>query len=173
MTMRTTRVAGFPALVLPLLFCQHPLAPGSTAREGPALGMAAPPPAATATASPIAPEAWTPIAKANFPHEKHVEEQKIECVQCHHETNAKALTMPHQKYFEDFWIDCNICHRPKTAEALGPQACSACHRSHNGDIADETLSAKVVMHKSCWSCHEVGTGAAASATCKTCHTARS
>lgn len=171
MKMRTTRLAVLPALALPLLFCARPPLQGPMAREAPVLGMAAIPP--VVTASPLAPGAWTPIAKANFPHEKHVEEQKIECVQCHHETNAKALTMPHQKYFEDFWIDCNICHRPKTAEPLGPQACSACHHLQSGDIADETLSAKVVMHKSCWACHEVGTGAAASATCKTCHPARS
>ena len=30
-----------------------------------------------------------------------------------------------------------------------------------------------ILAKNCWSCHEAGTGASASATCKTCHPARS
>jgi DnaJ-class molecular chaperone len=77
------------------------------------------------------------------------------------------------EYFNDLWINCGTCHHKAGAEALGPQACSTCHHAKNGDIADETLSAKVVIHKNCWSCHEVGTGANASAACKTCHTARS
>lgn len=164
MKMRNTRLALLPALALPLLACLTSGSASPPMREA----TVAAKPAAAALAS-----GWTPIAKANFPHEKHVEEQKVECAQCHHETDAKALTMPHPKYFEDFWIDCNICHRPQSAGALGPQACSTCHHAQNGNIADETLSAKVVIHKNCWSCHEVGTGANASAACKTCHPARS
>jgi hypothetical protein len=31
------------------------------------------------------------------------------------------------------------------------------------------LSPKVVIHQSCWECHEIGTGEDASRNCKTCH----
>ncbi len=113
------------------------------------------------------------VPPAVFPHEKHAGEYGIECGTCHHETNAKPLAIPHMDYFDDLWIRCGTCHHKAGAEALGPQACSTCHHARDGDIADETLSAKVVIHKNCWSCHEAGTGASASATCKTCHPARS
>ena len=156
MKMRTACLAALPALVLPLLSCMGSPPPGPKGRELP--GMAA---------------GWAPIGKANFPHEKHAGEFEVPCVKCHHETNAKPLSIPHQNYFDDLWIDCGTCHHKAGAEALGPQACSTCHHARNGDIADETLSAKVVIHKNCWSCHEVGTGANASAACKTCHPVRS
>jgi hypothetical protein len=64
--------------------------------------------------------------------------------------------VPHPEYFHDFWIDCSTCHRKKGEAPLEPQACSTCHHERNGDLADETLSAKVVIHKNCWSCHEGG-----------------
>jgi len=98
-----------------------------------------------------------------------VEDFEIECVECHHEVNAAPLTFPHKDYFDDFWIDCTICHKETGTASLEPHHCSACHHSGNGNIADQTLSAKVVIHKSCWQCHETGTGAAASKTCADCH----
>jgi len=156
MKMRTACLAALPALAFPLLSC-----------------MGAKPPGPKASALPGMVTGWAPIGKANFPHEKHASEFGVECVKCHHETNAKPLSIPHMEYFNDLWINCGTCHHKAGAEALGPQACSTCHHSNNGDIADETLSAKVVIHKNCWSCHEVGTGANASAACKTCHPARS
>ncbi len=76
--------------------------------------------------------------------------------------------MPHDDYFEDFWIDCKVCHR-ESGVASEPQRCSNCHHSTPAGIADESLSAKVVIHKSCWGCHESGTGVAASAACSSCH----
>jgi Cytochrome c7 and related cytochrome c len=155
MKMRTACLALLPALLWPLSSCQ-----GS-----PPKGPPVPPAEGTVVLASMGP--------ANFPHEKHATEFEIECVKCHHETNAKPLSIPHMEYFNDLWIDCGTCHHKAGAEALGPQACSSCHHAQNGDIADETLSAKVVIHKNCWSCHEVGQGASASATCKTCHTARS
>ncbi len=169
MKMRTTCRSVLWALALPLVSCMpSPWQGLSAPRALPAIKAANPDllPAAPGTD-------WSPIGKASFPHDKHVTDFEIECVTCHHETNAKPLSIPHMEYFDDLWIDCGTCHRKAGAEALGPQACSACHHAQNGDIADETLSAKVVIHKNCWSCHEVGVGAAASATCKTCHTARS
>ena len=109
------------------------------------------------------------IAPAVFPHDEHVDDFEIECDECHHETNAAPLNVPHKDYFEDFWIDCKICHNEAGTTSMGPKGCSDCHHSANGNVADETLSAKVVIHKNCWECHDVGTGADASATCADCH----
>lgn len=169
MKMRTACLAVLPALALLVVSCMGAPSPGPAAQGSAAVAAAATqglPPAASA-------KGWSSVGPATFPHEKHATELEIECVKCHHETNAKPLSIPHMDYFDDLWINCGTCHHKAGAEALGPQACSTCHHSMNGDIADETLSAKVVIHKNCWSCHEVGTGAGASATCKTCHTPRS
>lgn len=162
MKMRTACLAAVPALAL--MFCtqrtpEGPLAP-SVATDA---SMSAVPSAATSATK-------ASIGPARFPHEKHFEELEIECVTCHHETNAKPLVFPHPRLLDDFWVDCSTCHRAKGEPPLEAQACSACHHSENGASGDETLSAKVVIHKSCWSCHEVGTGAAASVSCKGCHT---
>ena len=109
------------------------------------------------------------VGPATFPHQKHFEALAVECTACHHETNARALRMPHKKYFDDFWTDCRICHQRAGASAGMPQSCSACHHSSPTSIADETLSAKVVIHKKCWECHESGKGEAASKGCAKCH----
>lgn len=109
------------------------------------------------------------IGKAKFDHRFHVEDLTIECKACHHETNASTLRMPHKDYFDDFWIDCTICHKSAGAAASTPQSCSACHHRSPANIADETLSAKVVIHKKCWECHESGRGREASKGCATCH----
>ena len=103
-----------------------------------------------------------------FPHAMHYDDLGIECVSCHHETNAAELDMPHEDYFEDLWIDCRICHKPGQAASV-PLACSNCHHESPTDIADQTLSSKVVIHKSCWECHDVGRAEEASMACKTCH----
>lgn len=108
--------------------------------------------------------------EVEFPHALHGDDFGIECQECHHETMAQSLSTPHDEYFEDFWIDCAICHRP---EATGPspsRACGDCHHDSPRAMADETLSAKVVIHRSCWGCHEIETGATASEGCTTCHT---
>ena len=110
----------------------------------------------------------TVVGQVEFPHLLHVEDIEVECVECHHSTNAVELDMPHDHYFDDFWIDCKTCHVP----GAGPkreQACSECHHRKGTNISDESLSAKVVIHQSCWECHEVGTGAEASAACGDCH----
>jgi len=105
-----------------------------------------------------------------FPHLQHTEEFDVACEDCHHETNAAELNMPHDDYFDDFWIDCKICHHEGGTAKLQAQACSKCHHSSPTNIADETLSSKVAIHKNCWNCHEVGTGQEASASCQLCHT---
>lgn len=167
MNKRTAWLAVLPALALPLLLCLA--SPAASPTTPPAQTAADSTSPGSASAAAVR-EDFT-IGPAFFPHGKHARKFAIDCAECHHETNAGPLSFPHQEYFDDFWIDCSICHRD-SAVALEPQACSTCHHSPNGDIADETLSAKVVIHKNCWSCHDMGTGAKASSACKTCHAAR-
>ncbi len=104
-----------------------------------------------------------------FPHQQHYEDFEVECKTCHHEINASNFKLPHENYFNDFYIDCRICHHENKTVTLNAQPCSKCHHQKPTDIADETLSSKVVIHKSCWDCHEVGTGGEATANCKMCH----
>ncbi len=104
-----------------------------------------------------------------FPHQFHFEELEVECSDCHHETNAAKLQLPHDNYFDDFWIDCKICHHDSEVTGQVAQACSACHHDSPVNIADETLSSKVVIHQNCWGCHEVEKGAEASRSCALCH----
>ena len=110
------------------------------------------------------------LGEVEFPHLLHVDDLEIPCEDCHHETNATVLDVPHEDYFEDFWIDCTTCHHPSGEITQQPQACSSCHPASPRTIADETLSAKVVIHQNCWDCHDRGTGAEAFANCKDCHT---
>ena len=110
------------------------------------------------------------VGEVTFPHQEHFEDFGLECETCHHETNGAELRTPHEEYFEDSGIDCKICHRESGSATLTAQTCSNCHRSFPANIADETLSAKVVIHKSCWECHEVGRGVEASKNCGLCHT---
>jgi hypothetical protein len=107
------------------------------------------------------------IGQVLFPHSFHADDLGIECGDCHHEVNAQRLQMPHEEYFDDFWIDCRICHRAEVVRA--PGSCRDCHHGTPSTIADETLSSKVVVHKSCWGCHESGTGSEASRSCSFCH----
>lgn len=107
--------------------------------------------------------------EVSFPHQLHYEDFEVECKTCHHEINASKLKFPHEDYFNDFWIDCKICHNESGTATLKAKPCSKCHHKYPTSIADETLSSKVVIHKSCWECHEIGTGAEATTNCKLCH----
>ena len=108
------------------------------------------------------------VGDVTFAHQMHVDDFEIPCAECHHETDAVRLQMPHEDYLQDFWIDCTTCHHDSETPAC-PQACSTCHHSAPHTVADETMSAKVVIHQSCWKCHEVATGPDASRNCGTCH----
>ena len=108
------------------------------------------------------------VGEVTFAHQMHSEDFEIPCADCHHETNAVRLQMPHEDYLQDFWIDCTTCHHESETPAC-PQACSTCHHSAPHTVADETMSAKVVIHQSCWKCHEVAKGPDASRNCGTCH----
>lgn len=110
----------------------------------------------------------TVIGEVRFPHSLHADELGFECSDCHHETDAARLRTPHPEYFEDSWPDCGSCHAGNGT--LGaPRACGECHHASPASNADETLSAKVVLHRSCWGCHDSGTGEAASRSCGFCH----
>jgi hypothetical protein len=110
----------------------------------------------------------TAVGDVEFPHLLHIEDIEVECAECHHETKAAELDMPHEHFFDDFWIQCQTCHVPG-GEPMQEQACSKCHLRNHDNFSDETLSAKAVIHKSCWECHEAGIGSDASAVCGDCH----
>ena len=112
------------------------------------------------------------VGEVVFQHQKHVQDRSIDCVECHHQINAKKLKTPHPDYFKSSWINCEICHGESEATKEKPYACSGCHRSNPINIADETLSAKVVVHKQCWKCHQVGAGKEASKGCGFCHSGK-
>ncbi|MFC2086013.1 cytochrome c3 family protein [Bacteroidota bacterium] len=109
------------------------------------------------------------IGEVVFPHLEHSEDFDVACNECHHEVNATALDIPHESYFEDFWIDCETCHVDSDKPADDPLACSDCHHDRPSQISDQALSSKVAIHRNCWDCHEVGTGAEASKECTLCH----
>jgi hypothetical protein len=104
-----------------------------------------------------------------FPHDFHVTDVELECVECHHQIHAVDLDTPHPDYLDSSWINCQACHNPESETNKTYYKCSDCHHTNPDDITDETLSSKVVIHKNCWSCHETGTGVEASKGCVDCH----
>lgn len=109
------------------------------------------------------------VGEVHFPHKFHVEDLDLECMECHHQIHAKVLNTPHPGYLETSWISCQSCHNTNTADSKKYYKCSDCHHLNPANVADETLSAKVVVHKSCWKCHSSGTGVQASESCADCH----
>jgi len=106
------------------------------------------------------------VGNVLFPHNVHL---KFGCIACHHQIQAMELDTPHPDYLSSSWINCQDCHKT-TSDASGNFfKCSDCHHSEPENIADETLSSKVVTHKSCWKCHTTGTGMEASEGCADCH----
>jgi hypothetical protein len=106
------------------------------------------------------------VGDVRFPHKLHM---KMGCNKCHHQIHAEPLDTPHQDYLDSSWIKCEICHGADSETRSKYYKCSGCHHSDLENIADETLSSKVVVHKSCWQCHETGTGVEASERCSDCH----
>ncbi len=109
------------------------------------------------------------LGKAVFPHLEHVDDLDIECTTCHHEAHAPKLKTPHPQFFKDFWIDCSTCHHPEKAGDTKIRPCTRCHHRAPSNITDERLSSKVVIHKVCWKCHHIKTGADAAKNCGFCH----
>ena len=104
-----------------------------------------------------------------FPHDFHVTGVEMECVECHHQIHAVELDTPHPDYLMSSWINCQACHNPDSASDQVYYQCGECHHTDQDNIADETLSSKVVVHKSCWKCHDTRTGVEASQGCVDCH----
>lgn len=112
------------------------------------------------------------VGEITFRHQMHIKDLSIKCVDCHHQINARRLTTPHPDYFASSWINCKTCHDESGKIAQKAYVCSECHQTRPKDIVDETLSAKVVIHKQCWKCHEVSTGKEASKGCEKCHSGK-
>ncbi len=112
------------------------------------------------------------VGAVTFRHQMHFKDLGVKCTDCHHQINAKKLSTPHPDYFTSSWINCKICHDESEKIAQKAYVCSECHRASPTNIADETLSAKVVIHKQCWKCHGVGTGPEASKSCDKCHSGK-
>jgi hypothetical protein len=108
------------------------------------------------------------VGEVVFPHLRHTEEFGAECVACHHETVAANLAVPHPSYFDDFWVDCKVCHTGSAVPAA-ENRCGACHPDRPSGLNQEMLTAKVAIHRSCWSCHDRGIGSEASKQCLFCH----
>jgi len=106
------------------------------------------------------------VGNVLFPHKSHL---KLGCKKCHHQIQAEELETPHPDYLASSWINCQDCHKPDSETSGKYYKCSDCHHSEPTNIADETLSSKVVVHQSCWKCHKTGTGAKASEGCSDCH----
>ena len=104
-----------------------------------------------------------------FTHNRHVKEEDIACVECHHQIHARNLDTPHPDYMTSSWVSCKTCHDEGSDMNKKYYKCSDCHLTDSEDISDETLSSKVVTHKNCWNCHETGTGVEASKGCAECH----
>ena len=109
------------------------------------------------------------VGEVIFRHQAHLKDRAIKCAQCHHQINARELSTPHPDYLQSSWINCKICHDGAGKARQRVYACSECHPTNPIHIADETLSAKVVIHKQCWQCHPVGTGKEAGTGCAKCH----
>jgi Zn finger protein HypA/HybF involved in hydrogenase expression len=107
-----------------------------------------------------------------FHHQMHIKDLAIKCIECHHTINAKKLNTPHPDYFKSSSIKCETCHNESEKIKQIAYTCSSCHSTNPINIADETLSAKVVVHKQCWKCHQVSTGKEASTGCEKCHSGK-
>ena len=157
----------YAVTVILLALCAMPI---------PGMSQATEQPPATERETPAAPPAKRPrmpavitfessVGTVHFPHRVH---QKMGCQKCHHQIHAKDLNTPHEAYLTYSWVNCHDCHDESQNDS-SYYGCAKCHHSNLQNIADETLNAKVVVHKSCWKCHLSGTGAVASERCVFCH----
>ena len=138
----------------------HPVAGGEKAQSAASQAISGIPDIVTFAAS---------VGDVHFAHKFHVDDIGLECVQCHHQISAASLVTPHPDYLESSWINCHLCHDPRLKTDKTYYKCSECHHENPSNITDETLSSKVVTHKSCWKCHGSGTGVEASTGCPDCH----
>jgi len=131
--------------------------------------------ATTGDAAPPSPETihWSSsVGEVDFPHQMHAEDLGVSCDTCHHGIVAPKLALPHPDYFTGFWLDCSTCHTGSAtaSDVSSGHRCATCHPERpTGGAKVEMPTVKVAIHQSCWSCHEQGRGAQASAQCGTCH----
>ena len=81
---------------------------------------------------------------------------------------AANLALPHADYFDGFWVDCAVCHTGSATPAAAGR-CVVCHPERTSGLNLEMPTVKVAIHRSCWKCHERGTGSEASSQCGFCH----
>jgi len=112
------------------------------------------------------------VGEVVFHHQMHIKDLGVKCGECHHQINAKPLSTPHPDYFGSSWINCKACHGEAEKVAQKAYRCSECHETRPKNITDETLSAKVVIHKKCWTCHAAAPGKEASEGCAKCHSGK-
>jgi c(7)-type cytochrome triheme protein len=162
MTTRTATSSLLPiALVLLLL--------AGAAAAAPAADLTAEAPAPSSpTASPDTIRWASSVGEVVFQHKLHTEEFGAECVSCHHETVAASLELPHAEYFDGFWVDCAVCHTGSATPAAAGK-CVVCHPERTSGQNLEMPTVKVAIHRSCWKCHDRGTGSEASTQCGFCH----
>ena len=79
----------------------------------------------------------------------------------------KAMAL-HPDYFDGFWVDCKGCHTGGPTPAVEGK-CASCHPERVSGLNQEMPTTKVAIHRSCWSCHDRGTGASATKQCGFCH----
>ena len=108
------------------------------------------------------------VGEVVFAHQRHAEEYGAECVSCHHETVAANLAVPHPDYFDGFWVYCKGCHTGGPTPAVEGK-CASSHPERLSGHNQEIPTTKVAIHRSCWSCHDRGTGASATKQCGFCH----
>lgn len=139
---------------------------------------ASPPPAKTKVSAPDSGDLPSEIHISSsvgavvFRHQMHIKDLGVKCADCHHQINARTLNTPHPDYLKSSWINCTTCHSESGRVKQDVYNCSSCHQTNPMNIADETRSAKVVIHRQCWKCHPVATGEEASKGCEKCHSGR-
>ena len=160
----TTRTATWSHLLTALCL----LLPTATAAASAADAKAETPAPLPSPASPETVRWASSVGEVVFQHRLHTEEFGAECVSCHHETVAASLELPHPDYFDGFWVDCKSCHTGSTTPAVEGK-CSTCHPDRVAGLNLEMPTVKVAIHRSCWGCHDRGTGSEASKQCGFCH----
>jgi hypothetical protein len=143
------------------------LTAGAAAAPAAALTVKSSPPSSP-PASPDTVRWASSVGEVVFQHKLHTEEFGAECVSCHHETVAASLELPHPDYFDGFWVDCAVCHTG-SANPTAPGKCVVCHPERTSGQDLEMPTVKVAIHRSCWKCHDRGTGSEASTQCGFCH----
>ena len=160
----TTRTATWSHLLTALCL----LLPTATAAASAADAKAETPAPLPSPASPETVRWASSVGEVVFQHRLHTEEFGAECVSCHHETVAASLELPHPDYFDGFWVDCAVCHTGSATPAAAGK-CVVCHPERTSGLTLEMPTVKVAIHRSCWKCHDRGTGSEASTQCGFCH----